>query len=109
MSLSERSPSCLPTSTARRRCFGCAVPFVGELGDRPAELRHDFAAGIAAQITAARPGTNPEQVEAFANAITGVGEQMGRWWMRNRHVPRSRVVTHYTDFISNGLQQLQDE
>lgn len=44
-----------------------------------------------------------ERNTAFAYAISGVGEQLGRWWINNPEVPRSRVVEHYRDFIVAGL------
>jgi hypothetical protein len=38
--------------------------------------------------------------------ISGVGEQLARWWLANRHVPRAQVVEYYTEFCLNGLQPL---
>lgn len=40
---------------------------------------------------------------AFAYAISGVGEQLGRWWLTRPDVPRATVVEHYCDFITAGL------
>ncbi|MDL5160350.1 TetR/AcrR family transcriptional regulator [Actinomycetospora termitidis] len=40
---------------------------------------------------------------AFAHAISGVGEQLGRWWIANPELPRERVIGLYRDFITGGL------
>ncbi|KVW81384.1 hypothetical protein WL00_29315 [Burkholderia cepacia] len=40
---------------------------------------------------------------AFAYAISGVGEQIGRWWLDNPEIPRDDAITHYREFIERGL------
>ena len=40
---------------------------------------------------------------AAAHAISGVGEQLGRWWIKNPTVLHARVVEHNTDLIWNGV------
>lgn len=76
-----------------------------------------LSAELAAGIAAMRLGTitriaemvghfasfNEERATAFAYAISGVGEQLGRWWLAHPDVPRARVVAHYRDFITAGL------
>lgn len=59
--------------------------------DRIAEMLRHFSAA------------DHEQDDAFAYAVSGVGEQLGRWWIANPGVPRSRVVELYRDFITGGL------
>jgi AcrR family transcriptional regulator len=46
---------------------------------------------------------DPLQDAAFAYAISGVGEQLGRWWIANPEIPRDRVIALYRDFITGGL------
>ncbi len=40
---------------------------------------------------------------AFAYAISGVGEQIGRWWLDNPEIPRDDAITYYREFIERGL------
>jgi AcrR family transcriptional regulator len=85
---------------------GSAVPLFGELGEQLHELRAISVARVAAVIQAEAPGSDPEQVDAFAHAISGVGEQLGRWWLKHPTIPRERVVEHYTNFVWRGIQHL---
>jgi AcrR family transcriptional regulator len=48
-------------------------------------------------------GGDAEVDTAFAYAISGVGEQLGRWWLAHPDVPKARVVGLYRDFITGGL------
>jgi AcrR family transcriptional regulator len=83
---------------------GSAVPLFGELGARLTELRSETVAQIARLMRTHAPDADPERLDAFAFAVSGVGEQLGRWWLANPDVPRDRVVEHYTEFIWNGLR-----
>ncbi len=83
---------------------GSAVPLLGELGEQLLQLRAISVGKVAAIIQTKSPGADPEQIDAFAHAISGVGEQLGRWWLQHPEIPRERVVEHYTEFIWNGLQ-----
>jgi AcrR family transcriptional regulator len=60
-------------------------------------VRH-FSAGEADEL----------QDAAFAHAISGVGEQLGRWWIANPGIPRERVIALYRDFITGGLASRLD-
>lgn len=40
---------------------------------------------------------------AVAHIVSGVGEQLGRWWMLNPDVPRARVVAYFRDFLISGV------
>ncbi|QJY46066.1 TetR/AcrR family transcriptional regulator [Pseudonocardia broussonetiae] len=89
---------------------GAAVPMIGELGHQLTELRfrtvdHTIA-HLHDAVTSAGSAVDEERIHAFAHAISGVGEQLGRWWIANPHIPRDRVVQHYTDFIIGGAQLL---
>jgi hypothetical protein len=88
---------------------GPAVPFFGALGDELTAIRFETIEGTAAVLRAAAPEAEPEQVEILAQSISGAAVQLGRWWTRNPSVPRERVVTHSTDFITNGVLQLLPE
>jgi AcrR family transcriptional regulator len=85
---------------------GSAIPLFGEDGEKLTDLRFQTVAQTATLIHAAAPDADPERIRAVAHAISGVGEQLGRWWLREPHIPRHRLTQHYTDFIWNGLQAL---
>ncbi|QKW10380.1 TetR/AcrR family transcriptional regulator [Streptomyces sp. NA04227] len=63
-----------------------------------AELAHEFL-----------PDANEEQVHALAHTISGVGEQLGRWWLREPHIPRERIVDYYLQFIAAGVTTVAPE
>ncbi len=44
-----------------------------------------------------------EARSAVAHIVSGVGEQLGRWWMLNPDVPRARVVGYFRDFLTHGV------
>lgn len=36
---------------------------------------------------------------AAAHFISGAGEELGRWWLRNPTIPRERIVGYHCDFV----------
>ena len=76
------------------------------LGSEVAEQLLDLRFRTVAQImSVARPhagGVSEEDLEAFAHAVSGIGEQLGRWWLRNPHIPQSRVIEHYTTLVGSA-------
>lgn len=48
-------------------------------------------------------GHDAERSDVYAHAVSGVGEQLGRWWHSHPSTPRDRVVSYFTDFIGSGL------
>jgi AcrR family transcriptional regulator len=86
--------------------FGGNAAAHGPLGDELADLRFATVERIADLLRAHVPHADPQRVLAFAHAVSGAGEQLGRWWLRNREIPREQVLKHYRDFIWAGLAQL---
>jgi len=87
--------------------FGsAAVPLFGKFGEELVEIGFETIAGTTALLRAAAPDADPERLELLAQSIAGAAVQLGRWWTRNRTVPRERVVERYTEFISRGVQDL---
>jgi AcrR family transcriptional regulator len=82
---------------------------LGELGDALATERFRTVETIAAVLRAAAPGADPDTLDAYANLISGAGEQLGRWWLRNRHISRQTVVQRHADFAWNGFGALVGE
>lgn len=83
---------------------GSAVPLFGELGQRLTELRQHTIGLISTLLRATCPALDAERATVLAHAVSGVSEQLGRWWLNNRDVPRQRLVEYYTDFIWRGLE-----
>jgi AcrR family transcriptional regulator len=86
--------------------FGVSAPLQGTFGEELTKLRFATVSRIAEILAAHAPTAEPERLDAFAHAISGVGEQLGRWWIANPTVPRQRVVAHFRDFVWTGFKQL---
>ncbi|MEA2314457.1 MAG: hypothetical protein QOI03_1149 [Solirubrobacteraceae bacterium] len=86
--------------------FGISAPLQGSFGEELTELRFGTVSRIAEILAAHAPDAETERLDVFAHAISGVGEQLGRWWIANPAVPRQRVVSHFRDFAWAGFKQL---
>ncbi|HJQ04414.1 MAG TPA: TetR/AcrR family transcriptional regulator [Nocardioides sp.] len=75
--------------------FGSTSGFAGPMAETLYDMRLETIRGIAALAAALRPDLPEEQVTAVAHMVSGAGEELGRWWMRNRQVPRARIVDYY--------------
>jgi AcrR family transcriptional regulator len=89
--------------------YGGAPMLLGPLADEITDMRFATVERIAGIIGPHMPHADPERVIAFAHATSAVGEQLGRWWLRNPHVPRARVVAHQRAFCWAGLSQLVED
>lgn len=79
---------------------------VGPLSEELTDMRFATVERIAEVVRLHKPAADAERVEAFAHAISGAGEQLGRWWLRNPDMPRARVVAHYRDVCAFAAQAL---
>ncbi|HEX8804616.1 MAG TPA: TetR/AcrR family transcriptional regulator [Acidimicrobiales bacterium] len=82
------------------------VAVTGDVADEAQEQRFATVDTIADLIHAATPRAPRRQVEAFAHALSGAGQQMERWWRHNPDIPRAEVVDHLHRFAWSGLSQL---
>lgn len=82
------------------------VALTGEVADEALRLRFAIVSAIAGLIGAAAPKIPQREVEAFAHALAGAGEQMERWWRRNPDISRAEVVGYFHRFAWRGLSQL---
>ncbi len=48
----------------------------------------------------------PEAAVVAAHVLSGVAEQLGRWWLRHPDVPRARVVGWFRDVLVSGVGSL---
>jgi AcrR family transcriptional regulator len=86
--------------------YGGATGLVGPLADQLAELRDKTVDQIALLAKRFAPDANTEQTTLWAHAVSGAGEQLGRWWLRNPDIPRERVVDFYSDFLNDAVEHL---
>jgi AcrR family transcriptional regulator len=86
--------------------YGGTTGLVGPLADQLAELRDATVAQIGLVARYYAPDASDEQVAAWAHSVSGAGEQLGRWWLRNQRIPRKRVVAFYSDFLFAAANHL---
>jgi AcrR family transcriptional regulator len=86
--------------------FSVPAPLQGTFGEDLAELRRGTVARIVDVLAVLLPDVDPERIAAYSHAISGAGEQLGRWWLANPEVPRARLSEYFRDFAWSGLQPL---
>lgn len=86
--------------------YGGTTGLVGPLADQLAELRDSTVNQIAEVIARFATDADTEQTCTLAHAVSGAGEQLGRWWLRNPHIPRERIVAFYSDFLYDSVSRL---
>jgi AcrR family transcriptional regulator len=86
--------------------YGGTTALVGPLADQLADLRAATVEVIRAALAPFLPGVDDEQLTAAAYAISGAGEQLGRWWLRRPELPRERMVAYFLDFCAPAIRQL---
>jgi AcrR family transcriptional regulator len=86
--------------------YGGANGLVGPLADQLADLRDTTVQQIAMVAAQFAPQAEREQITLWAHAVSGAGEQLGRWWLRNPDVPRERVIAFYADFLYAATNHL---
>ncbi len=82
---------------------GSSIPQFGELGEELAKLRQTTIDLMVNSIASYRPDVERKGAEAYANAIFAVGEQLGRWWLKNPQLPKAKVLEYHVSFISAAL------
>ena len=85
--------------------FSPSTALAGPLGRRLDELRAGTIERIAEVARRFAPDADPDRLGAYAHAISGVGEQLGRWWLTRPDVPPEQVVAYYRDFVLSGLSR----
>jgi AcrR family transcriptional regulator len=82
--------------------YGGADGLVGPL----AELRDTTVRQIATVLARHAPHASSEEVTLWARSVSGAGEQLGRSWLRNPDIPRTRVVAFFSDFLLASANHL---
>lgn len=86
--------------------YGGATGLVGPLAAQLGDLRDATVEQIRMIGRRFAPRASEEEMVQWAHAVSGAGEQLGRWWLRNAGVPRERVVAFYSDFVVSGVEHL---
>jgi AcrR family transcriptional regulator len=82
---------------------------IGELADELAAERSRTVEAIAALLREYAPDADSNRISAYANLISGAAEQLGRWWLYNRDLPRETITEYHADFVWSGARDLRDE
>jgi AcrR family transcriptional regulator len=80
---------------------------IGELADELAAERFHTVDAIAALLRNYAPDADADRISAYANLISGAAEQLGRWWLYNRHIPRETICRYQADFLWSGGRELR--
>ncbi|MGK3957676.1 TetR/AcrR family transcriptional regulator [Arthrobacter sp. R4] len=73
-----------------------------------ATLRLDTVNRVADVIGHCVTEMEPDRINAYAHAVSGVTEQLGNWWLANPAASRGRVVALCRDFIMDGFSPWTD-
>ena len=82
---------------------------IGELADELAAERFHTVDTIAALLRNYAPDADPDRISVYANLISGASEQLGRWWLYNRHIPRETIARLQADFTWSGGRELRED
>ncbi|MET0448183.1 MAG: TetR/AcrR family transcriptional regulator [Aeromicrobium sp.] len=67
------------------------------------EVRRSTIAAIELLLRQAAPQASAARMAAAAHAVSGVGEQLGLWWLANPSLSKAEVMGHYTELLWSGL------
>ena len=82
---------------------------MGELADELAAERFHTVEAIAALLRNYAPDADEDRVHAYANLISGAAEQLGRWWLYNRHISLETICRFQADFLWSGGRELRED
>lgn len=79
----------------------------GTLADRLSELHRAHVEHIAAWARPYAGSLGEDDVMVFAYAVSGIGEQLGRWWLRNPHITKEQVLAYYRVLVGGAVQGMR--
>lgn len=82
---------------------------IGELANELAGERRRTVEVIAALLRGYAPDADPDRIDAYANMMSGAAEQLGRWWVNNRHISREAITAYHAEFLWSGGRELRSE
>ena len=83
--------------------FGATLTEGGPLAQSMSELRFgavDRMGELAAEFV---PDADREALDAFANAVSGIADAFGRWWLRKPDMPREHVEHYFRVFVRGAM------
>ena len=83
--------------------FGATLTEGGPLAQSMSELRFgavDRMGELAAEFV---PDADRESLDAFANAVSGIADAFGRWWLRRPDMPRATVEHFFRVFVRGAM------
>ncbi|TDZ96390.1 HTH-type transcriptional regulator AcrR [Mycobacteroides salmoniphilum] len=83
--------------------FSSSTSVHGEIGDQLNVLRTGTIEVIASTVRRQRPDVKPEAALAFAYAASGIGEQLGRWWLTKPTMSKRRILDYYTSAVEGAF------
>jgi AcrR family transcriptional regulator len=89
--------------------FGSNSILSGDYNAELAELRFGTIEAIAVVLRRSASKADMDRIDAWAHAISGVGERLGHWWLARPEMTRAELVDHYTDILWLGLREYVDD
>jgi AcrR family transcriptional regulator len=83
---------------------GSATILPAPYADELTALRFATIETIEQLLRQAAPNAPKRRLEAYAHAVSGVGERLGHWWLAHPELSRRELVEHYTELLWAGLQ-----
>lgn len=83
--------------------FSASASLHDDLGDGLKDLRTRTIHAIASVVRTQLPEMKPEAALAFAYAASGIGEQLGRWWLAKPSMSKRRVLAYYVAAIEGAF------
>lgn len=80
--------------------FATSSSMDGPLSEQLSDLRARTVAQIVEVARPYAPDTAQTDLEALAHAMSGIGEQLGRWWIRNPELSMDDVVEQYVLLVT---------
>jgi AcrR family transcriptional regulator len=86
--------------------FTTSATLEGGLADELTALREGTINAIAKVAKDFAPELKGEAYSAFAYVVSGIGEQLGRWWLSNPALSKSRVLAYYVAAVQGIADQM---
>lgn len=84
--------------------FTASSSLHAELSDQLGTLRADTIRTIATVIRQKDPSVESEVALAIAYSASGIGEQLGRWWLDEPSIPKRKLLSYYTGALNGAMK-----
>lgn len=89
--------------------FSSSAAYGGYLAEQLTDLRFSTVERIVNLGRRLLPDTPEETLQIAAHAVSGMGEQLGRWWLRNPGVPVATVSARFATAATAVVRELLHE